>query len=150
MNKLVIGITLFLAIVSIVYLYSNVSYWDVNRYIISVDGEDGELNTVSEKYFKDFEDRITKKIDDEIKKVNSRFGNVITRGSSINLAWVHGNDQHNDGWSRGCRWDRCNRGNHYLGVPAGSGEVPRMSTRSDLVHGGQHLKDRERVGWVVV
>ena len=82
MNKLVIGITLFLAIFSIVYLYSNVSYWDVNRYIITV-GEEGQLNTVSEKYFKDFEDRLTKKVEDKLK-------NVVMKKQTIKLAWLHG------------------------------------------------------------
>jgi hypothetical protein len=142
MNKLVIGITLFLAIFLIVYLYSNVSYWDVNRYIVTV-GEDGELNSVSEKYFKDFEDRLTKKVEDKLK-------NVVVRGSAIRLAWAHGNDQGNDGWDRGCRWGGCAQGHHYLGVPAGSGDVPRMSSNSNHVHGGQNLKDYERIGWVVV
>lgn len=141
MNKLAIGI-IFLAFFSIVYLCSNVSYWNVNRYILTTD-EDGELNSVSEKYFKDFEDRITKKVNDRLK-------NVITRGSAIRLAWAHGNDQYNDGWDRGCRWHGCSQGNHYLGVPAGSGEVPRMSTGSNHVHGGQDLKDYERIGWIVV
>lgn len=153
MNKLVIGITLFLAIFSIVYLYPNVSYWNVNRYILTTD-EDGELNSVSEKYFKDFEDRITKKVDGEIKKitkkVNDRLKNVITRGSAVALAWQHGNDQFNDGWQRGCRWGGCSQGNHYLGVPAGSGEVPRMSTKSNHVHGGQNLHDYERITWRVL
>lgn len=142
MNKLVIGITLFLAIFLTVYLYSNVSYWDVSRYIVTV-GEDGELNSVSEKYFKAFEDRLTKKVEDKLK-------NVVVRGSAIRLAWAHGNDQGNDGWDRGCRWGGCNQGNHYLGVPAGSGEVPRMSSNSNRVHGGQNLKDYERIGWIVV
>jgi len=143
MNKLVIGITLFLAIFSIVYLYSNVSYWDVNRYIITV-GEEGQLNTVSEKYFKDFEDRLTKKVEDKLK-------NVVRRGEAIKLAWVHGNDQHNDGWGRGCRFAGCNQGYHYLGVPALPGsQHARMTSLSGDVVPGQGLKDYERAGWVIV
>jgi len=142
MNKLVIGITLFLAIVSIVYLYSGVSYWDVNRYIITVGGEDGTLNTVSEQYFKDFEDRIIKNVDDKLK-------DVVTRGAAIKLAWAHGNDQDDDGWQRGCRFGGCNQGNHYLGVPT-LGDNPKMTSLSDYVHGGQGLKESERASWVIV
>lgn len=142
MNKLVIGITLFLAIFSIVYLYSNLSYWDVNRYIITVGAEDGELNTVSEKYFKDFEDRLIKNVDDKLK-------NVVMKKQPIKLAWRYGNDQDDDGWGRGCRFDGCSQGNHYLGVPT-VGDHPKMTGLGGGVRGGQHLKDYERAAWVIV
>jgi hypothetical protein len=141
MNKLVIGITLFLAIFSIVYLYSNVSYWDVNRYIITV-GEEGQLNTVSEKYFKDFEDRLTKKVEDKLK-------NVVMKKQPIKIAWKHGKDQDNDGWGRGCRFAGCNQGYHYLGTPT-NGDVLRMASLGGDVRGGQGLKDYERANWVIV
>lgn len=150
MNKLVIGITLFLAIVSIVYLYSNVSYWDVNRYIITVGAEDGTLNTVSEQYFKDFEDRITRKIADEKKRVDDRLKNVITRGSAINLAWRHGTGAglDGDGWQRGCRFDGCAQGYHYLAAPT-VGDVVRTAGKTGDVRGGQLLTDHARIGWIV-
>jgi len=46
------------------------SDWELDRYILSADNS-GNLNPISEKYFKDQEDRIMKLVNDKLKNVVS-------------------------------------------------------------------------------
>tara|TARA_B100000768_G_scaffold69413_1_gene66744 strand:- start:35 stop:451 length:417 start_codon:yes stop_codon:yes gene_type:complete len=51
------------------------SDWELDRYILSADNS-GNLNPISEKYFKDQEDRIMKLVNDKLKNV-VRFNDAI-------------------------------------------------------------------------
>jgi hypothetical protein len=60
------------------------SDWELDRYILSADNS-GNLNPISEKYFKDQEDRIMKLVNDKLKNVVS-YNDTIGITSPINLS----------------------------------------------------------------
>jgi len=66
----------------VIVVFTQVSEWDTSRYILSAD-DSGNLAPISEKYFKDQEDRIMKLVNDKLK-------NVISYGDSIALRSVFG------------------------------------------------------------
>ena len=52
----------------IIVVFTQRSKWDLDRYILSADNT-GNLKPISEKYFKDQEDRIMKLVNDKLKNV---------------------------------------------------------------------------------
>lgn len=82
-NKYYAAFAVLLAIVLIAAFIQR-SDWDADRYILSADNS-GNLKPISEKYFKDQEDRIMKLVNDKLKNVVS-YHDTIGMISPINLS----------------------------------------------------------------
>lgn len=77
-------ITLALALViTLIVVFTQRSDWDPTRFILSADNS-GNLNPVSESYFKDQEERIMNLVNDKLKNV-VRFGDAIGIASARTL-----------------------------------------------------------------
>ena len=70
-------------VITLIVVFTQRSDWDPNRFILSADNS-GNLNPVSEQYFKDQEERIMNLVNDKLKDV-VRFNDAIGITSGGNL-----------------------------------------------------------------
>lgn len=76
----------------IIVVFTQRSKWDLDRYILSADNT-GNLKPISEKYFKDQEDRIMKLVNDKLKNVVSFNDTIALSTGSLGVdgsrrAWL--------------------------------------------------------------